>query len=64
MPQHKWEKDAATGDEVLFVDGKERARIPDPGKIKFDQGKPGGSTIGLDDIKDEFERVLGCKPDT
>lgn len=57
---HEWKKDPGTGDDVLIVDGKERGRIPQPDQKKFDQGKPGGSIIGHDDLKKELERLAGC----
>ena len=63
MPTCKWNEDPDTGDLVLIVDGKERARIPNPGQIEMDQGKPGGSPIGLDDIKAILERAAGCAGD-
>lgn len=56
----KWETDPDTGDLDIYVDGKQRGRIPNPDQIKMDQGKPGGSIIGLDDIKAQFEHILGC----
>jgi hypothetical protein len=59
----EWEKDPDTGDLVINLDGKERGRIPNPDQFKMDQRRSGGSIIELDDIKAEFERVLGCKAD-
>ncbi len=60
MPNCKWTTDPDTGDLVLAVNGKERGRIPNPDQIRMDHDRPGGPAIGLDEIKKEFERALGC----
>lgn len=59
MTSCTWTTDPATGDLTLIVDGTERARIPNPDHVKMDQDKPGGSIIGLDDIKEQLERMAG-----
>jgi hypothetical protein len=60
MPACKWDIDPDTGDLILIVDGRVRARIPNPDQIKMDQGRSGGSIIDLDDIKEVLEQAAGC----
>jgi len=64
MSNWKWVTDSQTGDLVITVDGRDRGRIPNPDHLRMDQGKPGGSIFGVEDLQREYERVLGCKSNT
>lgn len=59
MSTREWVIDPDTGDPVLVVDGRERARIPNPDQIEMDRARSVGSIIGLDDIKEVLERAAG-----
>ena len=57
---YEWIKDKE--DQVLVdSSGKEKGRIPNTKDKKFDQGKPGGSIIGPDDMKREIEKAIGSR---
>ena len=60
MSNCNWIVEDDTGDHVLMSNGKECARIPEGNNIKTDEGKPGASTITLEEIKEQLEKECNC----
>jgi len=62
--QWEWEIETGSGDYILNVDGRERGRIPKPIEKQTDFNRLGGSQMGVEDIKQLFEKLLGLSDTT
>lgn len=60
MSKCRWVVEQPSGDHVLMKDGKECCRIKEGENTKFDEGRPGASTITLAELRADMEKECGC----
>ena len=45
-----------SGDHILYCDGDKKVTIPRGDDIKADEGRPGASTVTLEELKSDLEK--------